>query len=316
MKTKKLYEIIAMAALAFGIAMRPADVLKDTGVTMTHVRTSALMNMENEGELIFHTNGLMREASLRIPAGSRAATVRMLGSVVRSYVESDAFAQAYRQSVESRSSLDETYSDANVAQQAAQVEGADNALKMQMAATQQAFATLDPDMVYMAVQGQVPQLEAQAASEQGAERQAIQQQIAQTKKLLAAHAGNHAEFKKQYLVYVQQVLQQGAEKNVQTQREELATAQTHNAKYRQQKAEIEAKSNYRPRLRKQLQAFVNLCNSVDFNAKLEARGSRQEFVNPAYRNQSSEWKLLFRMGKEPVMAARDFARQWLADLNK
>jgi hypothetical protein len=38
------------------------------------------------------------------------------------------------------------------------------------------------------------------------------------------------------------------------------------------------------------------------------------FVNPAYESKSHSWKMLYRLGKEPTMAAAAAAEAWLKEL--
>jgi hypothetical protein len=290
------FSLIAAALLSL-VAMHPTDVLTDTGVTMNNIQWGTLANLRQEGKLIFQTNTLMRETSRRIPASARVATVCMLGKVVRSYVESASFKQAYRQSMREQFP-------------------ADAAVVSQMTAMQQAFAQLEPTMLYTAIQMQLRQQETELAGVQGSERQTMARNIAEIKRLLAVNAGKPAEFKKQYLAYQQQQMKQSAQQNVGEARTQLAEVKAGNEAYRQQKAALDAHSDFLPRLRNQLQTFITLCNNVDFEARLMPYGSKREFVNPTYRNKPAEWKLLYRIGKEPVMAARDFAQSWLADLSR
>ena len=66
---------------------------------------------------------------------------------------------------------------------------------------------------------------------------------------------------------------------------------------------------------KRLKEFLDLTASVDFDAKLESiEGGRTLFAHPDYESKSSNWKLCFRAGREPVAAARAFVTDWLAQL--
>ena len=68
-------------------------------------------------------------------------------------------------------------------------------------------------------------------------------------------------------------------------------------------------------LKKRLSEFIALAESVDFNAETVVQGNKTEFVRADYRGQSAEWKQLYRLGREPVLVARDLARGWLSELN-
>jgi len=62
---------------------------------------------------------------------------------------------------------------------------------------------------------------------------------------------------------------------------------------------------------RRLEEFVDLSETVNFDAKLDANGS---FVDRKYENQDGNWKLLYRAGRPAVDAARAFAQEWLKEL--
>lgn len=65
-----------------------------------------------------------------------------------------------------------------------------------------------------------------------------------------------------------------------------------------------------------LRRFLDVCGSVDFAATLVPVDGRMKFANPQYEDQSSEWKLCFRAGREPVEQAKTLARAWLKDMGQ
>lgn len=68
-------------------------------------------------------------------------------------------------------------------------------------------------------------------------------------------------------------------------------------------------------VRSRLTYFLELSSTVDFGAKLSRNShGKMIFVNPDYEANSSDWKLLYRCGKESVEAARGVAREWLGEL--
>ena len=89
-----LCTLLFLAAL---MAMRPLDALNDTGVTLENVRQGALINLAEDNYFLFNSTSAMRTIAKRIPENAQATTVRALGKLVRSYVESDNFKQEYRQ---------------------------------------------------------------------------------------------------------------------------------------------------------------------------------------------------------------------------
>ncbi len=65
---------------------------------------------------------------------------------------------------------------------------------------------------------------------------------------------------------------------------------------------------------RRLQEFLAVSQDVDFGAKLVPSGTRQAFADPKYEEQTAEWKLCYRAGKEATAAARAAAQAWLAEL--
>ncbi|RDB03607.1 hypothetical protein DVG78_23175 [Runella aurantiaca] len=296
------------------MAMKPLDALTDTGVTLQNVRQGVLDNLAEENYFLFNSTSAMRKIAKGIPQNAQATTVRALGKWVRSYVESDNFKQEYRQWLKQKYPVDETYSDAVVAQREQEVGGMDAAISQQMALIQQTYAQLDPAMLQMSIKAQLSQQEAQLATLAGDERAAKARELAELKKILAATEGKPAEFKKQFIAYHSKLLKQGSDQSKSQQQKDLANAQERNVEYKKQTAILDAHSDFRPLLRQRLKNFIALCDDVDFNAQLRPAGRKQEFIQPAYQRKPAEWKFLYRLGKTPVMEARAFAQEWLTDL--
>lgn len=67
-------------------------------------------------------------------------------------------------------------------------------------------------------------------------------------------------------------------------------------------------------IRKRLEHFIQVASTVDFSAELKTVGDKKKFVKAAYEGKSTEWKQIFRAGKEVIQPAVAFARQWLAEM--
>ena len=67
-------------------------------------------------------------------------------------------------------------------------------------------------------------------------------------------------------------------------------------------------------VKKRLQEFLVETATIDFDAKLVTKGSKQYFENRAYESKGNRWKMAFRAGKEVVTAARTFAQQWMSEI--
>jgi hypothetical protein len=89
--------------------------------------------------------------------------------------------------------------------------------------------------------------------------------------------------------------------------------------YQQQLVKYEEKYPADPKvlIANRLRQFLELTNTMPWNAKLvPGYGGKMKFADPQLESKSSEWKMCFRAGKEPVDAARAFAAEWLNQLAK
>ena len=90
-------------------------------------------------------------------------------------------------------------------------------------------------------------------------------------------------------------------------------------KYKRSMAEWSAAYPEQPTvaIAKRLKEFLALTADINFDAKLEAiGGGKTRFADPQYESKSTDWKLCYRAGREPVAAARAFAADWLHQLGK
>lgn len=68
-------------------------------------------------------------------------------------------------------------------------------------------------------------------------------------------------------------------------------------------------------IKETLKYFLEISATVDFNAKLKkGPEGKMVFVNEDYENKTSDWKYIYRSGKESTDAARAIATQWLGEL--
>jgi len=85
-------------------------------------------------------------------------------------------------------------------------------------------------------------------------------------------------------------------------------------KYEEAMAEFAKKYPADPRalIASRLHEFLNLTQNIPFDAKLTpGPEGRMRFADPQYEAKSTEWKMCFRAGREPVQAARAFVADWL-----
>lgn len=79
--------------------------------------------------------------------------------------------------------------------------------------------------------------------------------------------------------------------------------------------ETEYPADYRQKIKERLQKFLDLSATVDFNAELKQVGNKKKFVNPVYEGKAYDWKQIYRAGKELIEPARQFAEQWVKELD-
>ncbi|GAB4025776.1 hypothetical protein [Spirosoma gilvum] len=309
MKTSKHIILLTLFSASFWlVAARVSDVMSELSIETGKLRQDVLLNLKEPQWFFFNATSSMRQMARRIPESSRATTVRALGKVVRAYVESSNFKDAWLQDLRTYYPYDESYTDESLARKKQDNEANRSAMKSQLGTLDQAFAGMDPAMIQMAIRSQLAQEEQGLGSLSGSERTSKAQHIAELKKVLNLAP---AECKKQYLALLKR--QAGANIDQQTATPEVDKDRL--AQQRRQKAEFDAHADFRPQLKKRLQDFIILTETVDFEARLIPMGRKQEFANPVYQRKPAEWKFLYRLGKTPVMEARAFAQQWLAELH-
>ena len=67
-------------------------------------------------------------------------------------------------------------------------------------------------------------------------------------------------------------------------------------------------------IRKRLQQYLDIVNTVDFSAALKDAGGKKKFVSDNYERKSNDWKKVYRAGKEVNDVAKAFASAWIKEL--
>jgi hypothetical protein len=85
--------------------------------------------------------------------------------------------------------------------------------------------------------------------------------------------------------------------------------------YNKEHTEWLAKKDPNLVIKKLLQQYLTLVNTVDFNAATHKNSYGQiVFTDPANEGKSSDWKMCFRAGKGVNAVTKNFAQRWLAEL--
>jgi hypothetical protein len=141
-----------------------------------------------------------------------------------------------------------------------------------------------------------------------------QQKIAaKAKEIAPLLASNPAEFAKQYAI-LKSMEMDGPDTWEGIEAASAGGAKTQADQKLQQEQRSYNEHQLKVELKKRLQAFVTLARTVDFAAQTQERARRMVFVNPAYEHKSDSWKILYRLGKEPTLAAVAAAEAWLKEL--
>lgn len=74
-------------------------------------------------------------------------------------------------------------------------------------------------------------------------------------------------------------------------------------------------ANFNAQLKERLTYFLAETKQVPWDAKLEEKNGRKVFVSATLEAKPNWWKFCWRAGPEATNAAREFATQWLAELN-
>ncbi|MBP6590568.1 MAG: hypothetical protein KA229_10710 [Chitinophagaceae bacterium] len=67
-------------------------------------------------------------------------------------------------------------------------------------------------------------------------------------------------------------------------------------------------------IKNRLEKYLTLAATVDFEAELVLKNGKKKFVNPAYESKHSDWKTIFRAGKEVYQIVKPLAEDWLSKL--
>jgi hypothetical protein len=312
---KKNFFVVAFIVVAGGwwIAARPGDIVTDLGLTTEQVKETAFTNVSSD-QLVAPYSQKVRQLANNIPASSRVSAVQAMGAVVRSYVSSNDFKTRYQDWLKNKYSISDEQTKEAAKTKSTSMNEVQSAYNQQAAMVQNAYSQMPPATLAIMIQSQIKMLQQELSEADGADKTAKMQELTELKRLQALSKTKPDEFKKQYVANFDKMLHNARAKNMSKVEDDLTKSKQDAENYQKRLAEYKAASNLNSVLKQRLNDFIVLTGTVDFDAQLTKRGYKMEFVNPEYRNQSNNWKLLFRMGKDPVMAARSFAQNWVKEL--
>lgn len=312
---KKNFFVVAFTVVAGGwwIAARPGDIVADLGLTVDQVQETVLNNVTSS-QLVAPYSYKVRQMALKIPEGSRAAAVQAMGAVVRSYTESNDFKVRYKNWLKNKYDISDDRTREAAQTQNTSMNDVKSAYNQQLTMIQNSYSQMPPSALAMMIQSQIQMIQQDLESAEGDEKTAKTKELAELKRLQALSKTKPEEFKKQYVASVDKTLKQQMTQQMGKMEDDLDQSKKQANDYQKRLADYKAASNLNAVLKQRLTNFIALSGTVDFDAQLIQQGRKMEFVKPEYRNKPGNWKLLFRMGKTPVLAARTFAQNWIKEL--
>ncbi|MCU0354412.1 MAG: hypothetical protein MUD08_11855 [Cytophagales bacterium] len=279
--------LLLAATLLAIIAWKAADILSDLSLTQAQLENATLKTAQT-GLKAPDWRGLQLTSFVgkakALPAGSQASAVKSLGALVKSYVMSERFKKQWQDDLAKR----------NIYDPKAKGDYARLEEQRKAAAQQQKSAASSEQNM-------------NDAYKQMAQMMKDNPQMAETMKQQMT--------KEQWAEFQQAMKGNGNKQMADDQKQaaqDYAKAIKDEEKRIQDLQKLWDENQHSAMVKRYLQQFIQTAGSVDFAAELKnGKYGKKEFANPAYEKKSDLWKQLYRAGKEPTMAARDFAQQWL-----
>lgn len=246
-------------------------------------------------------------AAKAMTESQRATAVRELGAMAKALVMSPAFQKAHADYIRSSyKAVDHGIQAKTQSQMLAEATAQGNTSDMmRQAAVQMATALrgAPPESLIPMFQSDIKTWTRQALSN-GPRKDKAQQLLARAKEIEPWATSKPEEFRKAYS------LLKSAEMGGPSTEAEFAS--TGNSVQSQEEQRQWNQFNLKDLLKRRLTAIIAEAATVDFSA--QTTGKDKRFANPAYERKSNLWKLMYRAGQAPTMAASDFAKSWLKEL--
>lgn len=288
---KPIYLFFSCIILGGTLAFKPKDVFNDLNITHQEVKTQILNGIKQE-TYRFPVNKLAKTLSPE----ARAAAVTALAVFAREYVNSKDFLYDYMGTGEA------TYED---------ISGAEENLAAQFASAEASSFQMQIDFSRQGIEYMKKALDNPYLG--AAEKAEMKKQIAEAEKELNVFEQEHKE---QQLEIEKEAKENNRKSYAQAQQDlEDQKAQQELLKGLQKEEEEKTAKEIRKQLKIRLEKFLADTEGMDFNAKLiPGRNGVYKFTDPQLEAKDKQWKLYFRAGEAPVMAARSFAKDWLKEL--
>jgi len=257
----------------------------------------------------YQLKSAVKDAWSARPAADRVALVKELTAAAKAYVMAPGFEKTYDEWIRQRySAVNHGLKVDPQSDMRAMMQG--GAANNMMA---QAAGQIAAEIMKLPMQS-LEFLYPNDVKEWGKSRDPKKQKLAERAKAIEPlMKSNPEEFKKQYAL-LKSVEMGGPDTLAGVDAAKTAGAQSQAEMKRKQEQRAYDEHRLRPTLKKKLGEFVIMARTVDFGAETQMKGGKIVFVSAAYESKPRAWKQMFRLGKEPVMAAVAAAEGWMKEL--
>jgi hypothetical protein len=313
MSLSRLASSAALAGLAATAAFAWQGLTGTLGWTEQDKGVIVRQGLLEEGMFVlpgtFQLKQAVKTAWIARPAVDRVALVKELTAAAKAYVMTPGFEKTYDEWIRQRFNAVNhgIVADPNADMRAMMKPGA--AENMMAQAAGQVAAS------YMKMPVQTLQMlfPTDLKSWQSSRDPKMQKLYARGKAIEPLMRSNPEEFKKQYAL-LKSVEMGGPDSLAGIESAKAAGAQTQADMKKKQEQRAYDEHRFKATLKKRLGEFAALARTVDFAAQTQTKEGKIVFVNPAYERKSRAWKQLFRIGREPVMAAVAATEAWMKEL--
>ncbi len=279
------------------------------GSNATEMKEVALFFMGKDEFTLYGASDLARAACKKIPVAERATVVKPVGQLVKNYMMGAAIDADYIKKIKEEYAGYEK-PDLNAPQWKEKLNQANQS-------NASLYGMMDATMLSATLEGLVSthkmvldfydkknQEAIQAMENVGNSKAKSEVALKELNAIAPLAQKNLPEFKKRFAAF-----------NAKTQIENDFF--TESKRYTDAMTEMKSKLavDKKQRIKLVLQSFLNGSTNIDYAAQTYTNADGFKiFKNQDYEQKSSDWKFYYRVGKEPVMAARAFAQQWLLEL--
>ena len=308
MRTQKHTVLTVVVLVCAGIATAWQSPLSAVGWTNERVASIAETFFTNSS-YVLPQNGSMSPAIKQRWIGrspvERAQAIRDLALHAKRYVQTPAFEKLYDGWIQSH------YRAVNHGIQINRnapmtVEQGNTTMSAAAAEMAKAYEQLPADALRMILTQDIDSVK-NGASDQD------KRMLARYRRVESLVSSNLPEARKQYAIAKSmQMLGQPDESQVQAKLAEGMKTGVELKRQEEQRAYDD--HNLKVELRRRLTGFITLAESIDFAAPTQRLAGKMVFTNRELEGKPHDWKLLYRLGKDPTMAAVAVAKQWLREL--